>query len=191
MKKRFLYPIWKFDEMEKELALLEKSGWRLDKIKGLRCFEFVKSTPKTTTYFFTYYLAREKLTMHLIEDTLKQDFNANQIKGSLAVGFGGVYVFRLTKPVGLTEQKVFRNIVLQHLVFKKVVYGLLLLALELVPLTLGLILNFDKLLADMNPAYILFFVCYFLACFSYTIHNTVGYIYLRKKNNLYCRDNPR
>ena len=35
MKKRFFQPIWKFEEIEKQLTSLEENGWRLDKIK---CF---------------------------------------------------------------------------------------------------------------------------------------------------------
>ena len=53
MKKRYLHPIWKIDEIEKELSILEQNGWRLNKIYGIRNFEFVKSKPKSAKYFFT------------------------------------------------------------------------------------------------------------------------------------------
>ena len=71
MKKRFFQPVWKFEEIENQLTFLEENGWRLNKIRGFRCFEFVKSTPKTVQYFFTYSLTREKLNMNLIEMELK------------------------------------------------------------------------------------------------------------------------
>ena len=119
MKKRFFRPIWKFDTIEKELVSLEEKGWRLNKISGFRCFEFVKSTPKTVQYFFTYSLTREKLSMNLIEDTLVQKVNANQIKGTIMEGLGGISIFRITKQAELTEQLDNRDIILQHYLLKK------------------------------------------------------------------------
>ena len=121
MKKRFFQPIWKFEEIEKQLTSLEENGWRLDKIKGFRCFEFVKSKPKTVQYFLTYSITREKLNMNLIENTLVQKFNANEIRGTLLDGLGGTSVFRITKQAELTEQLNNRDIILQHYLFKKVV----------------------------------------------------------------------
>ena len=97
MKKRFFQPIWKFEEIEEQLTALEESGWRLNKIKGLRCFEFVKSKPKTVQYFLTYSITREKLNMNIIENSLVQNFGANQIKGTLLEGLSGTSVFRITK----------------------------------------------------------------------------------------------
>ena len=122
MKKRFFQPIWKFEEIESQLTVMEENGWRLNKIRGLRCFEFVKSTPKTVQYFFTYSLTREKLNMNLIENSLVQQFNANQIKGTLLDGLGLTSVYRITKQVELTEQANDRDIILQHYLFKKVCF---------------------------------------------------------------------
>ena len=104
MKKRFFQPIWKFKKIEKQLTALEESGWRLNRIKGLRCFEFVKSKPKTVQYFLTYSITREKLNMNIIENSLVQNFGANQIKGTLLEGLSGTSVFRITKQEELTEQ---------------------------------------------------------------------------------------
>ena len=71
MKKRFFQPVWKFEEIEKQLTSLEENGWRLDKIKGFRCFEFVKSKPKTVQYFLTYSITREKLNMKHISSKIQ------------------------------------------------------------------------------------------------------------------------
>ena len=131
MKKRFFQPIWKFEEIEKQLTALEESGWRLNKIKGLRCFEFVQSKPKTVQYFLTYSITREKLNMNIIEDSLVQNFGANQIKGTLLEGLGGTSVFRITKQEELTEQSDNRDIIIQHYLFKKVVFGIILFFLLL------------------------------------------------------------
>ena len=184
MKKRFLYPIWKFEEIEKELALLEENGWRLNKISGIRCFEFVKSTPKATKYFFTYNIPRENINMYLTEDTLQQKFNANPVKGSFIEGLGITTIFRLTKPAELAEQVTNRNIILQQLIFKRVVWGIIFLVLLLLPLTIGIILNPENFFSDVNPFYIIFFICYFLVSLSYLIYNTIGYISQKKKTIL-------
>ena len=125
MRKRFFQPIWKFEEIEKQLIVLEEKGWRLDKIKGFRCFEFVKATPKTVCYFFTYSLTREKLNMNLIENTLVQNLGAHQIKGSFLEGLGITSVFRITKQAELTEQLDNRDIILEHYLFKKIVLGII------------------------------------------------------------------
>ena len=181
MRKRFFQPIWKFEEIEKQLSVMEENGWRLNKIRGFRCFEFVKSTPKTVQYFFTYSLTREKLNMNLIENTLVQQFNANQINGTLLEELGLTSVFRITKQVELTEQLNDRDIILQHYLFKKVVLGIILLLLLFVPLTIGAVINLEKLFKDINAFNLVFFICYFLFTVSYLIYNLIGFIYQNKK----------
>ncbi len=181
MRKRFFCPIWKFDEIEKELVALEENGWRLDKIKGLRCFEFVKSKSKTVQYFFTYSITREKLNMGIIENSLIQNYNANQIKGCFIEGLGGISVFRITKQAELTEQRMDRDIILQHYLFKKIAWGILFFLLLFVPLAIGFILNTEKFFRDMTAFYFVFIVCYFLFTISYLIYNSVGFVYQKKK----------
>ncbi len=181
MKKRFFQPIWKIEEIEKQLTVLEESGWRLDKIKGFRCFEFVKSTPKTVRYFLTYTLTREKLNMNLIENTLVQNFNANQIKGTFLEGLSGTSVFRITKLAELTEQLKDRDIILQHYLLKKVVLGIILFLLLFVPLAIGIVVNTEKFLNDINAFYLMLIVCYFIFTISYLIYNLVGLVYQNKK----------
>ncbi len=181
MKKRFFQPIWKFEEIEKQLAALEESGWRLDTIKGFRCFEFVKSTPKTVRYFLTYTLTREKLNMNLIENTLVQSFGANQIKGTLLEGLGGTSVFRITKQVELTEQSDNRDIILQHYLFKKVVLGIILFFLLFLPLAIGAAINIEKFLEDLNIFYVVFLGFCFLSIICYVVYNLVGLVYQNKK----------
>lgn len=181
MKKRFFQPIWKFEEIEKQLTVLEESGWRLDKIKGFRCFEFVKSTPKTVRYFFTYTLTREKLNMNLIENTLVQKFNANQIKGNFLEGLSGTSVFRITKQAELTEQLNNRDIILQHYLFKKVVLGIILFFLLFALLAIGAAINIEKFLEDLNIFYIVFLGFCFLSIVCYVVYNLVGLVYQNNK----------
>lgn len=181
MKKRFFQPIWKFEEIEKQLTALEESGWRLNKIKGLRCFEFVKSKPKTVQYFLTYSITREKLNMNIIENSLVQNFGANQIKGTLLQGLSGTSVFRITKQAELTEQLNDRDIILQHYLLKKVVLGIILFLLLFVPLAIGIVVNTEKFLYDINAFRLVFIVCYFIFTISYLIYNLVGLVYQNKK----------
>ena len=181
MKKRFFQPIWKFEEIEKQLTALEESGWRLDKIKGFRCFEFVKSKPKTVQYFFTYSITREKLDMNLIENTLVQKFNANQIKGILLEGLGGTSVFRITKQVELTEQSDNRDIILQHYLFKKVFWGIILFFILFAPLAIDAAINIEKFLESLNIFYVVFFGFCFLSIVGYVVYNLVGLVYLNNK----------
>ena len=77
MKKRLFQPIWKFEEIEKQLTALEESGWRLNKIRGLRCFEFVESKPKTVQYFLTY-----SITFHSMFAPKNNSFNPFDQKSS-------------------------------------------------------------------------------------------------------------
>ena len=181
MKKRFFQPIWKFEEIENQLIILEENGWRLDKIRAFRCFEFVKSSPKTVQYFFTYSLTREKLNMNLIENTLVQQFNASHIKGSFLEWLGTTEVFRIAKQAELTEQYNDRDIILQHYLFKKIILGIILFLLLFVPLIIGVVINPEKFLKDINVFYLAFFSCCFLFTVSYLIYNLIGFIYQNKK----------
>ena len=181
MKKRFFQPLWKFEEIEKQLTVLEEKGWRLNKIGGFRCFEFVKSTPKTVQYFFTYSLTREKLSMNLIEDTLVQKLNANQIKGTFMEGLGGISIFRITKQAELTEQLNDRDIILQHYLLKKVVLGIVLFFLLFAPLVIGAAINMEKFLEDLNVFYMVFFSFCFLFIVGYTVYNLIGLLYQNNK----------
>lgn len=183
MKKRFYQPAWKFEEIEKQLTALGENGWRLEKISGFRCFEFVKSKPKTVRYFFTHTLSKEKLNMNLIENSLVQKFNANQIKGSFIEGLSSISVFSITKDVDLTEQKFNRDIILQYYFLKKFILGIIILLLLLLPLSIGAILNIEKFLSDMNPFYLVIFVIWFILGVSYSVYNLIGFIYQTKKLN--------
>ena len=181
MRKRFFQPIWKFEEIEKQLTVLEESGWRLEKIKGFRCFDFVKSTSKTVRYFFTYSLTRENLNMNIIENSLVQNFGANQIKGSFLEGLGVTSVFRITKQSELTEQLMGRDIILCHYLFKNIVLNIICFLLVFIPLAIGCILNAKKLFMDMNTFDLVFIVCYFFFTISCLIYNLIGFVYQKKK----------
>jgi len=181
MKKRFFQPIWKFKKIEKQLTALEESGWRLNRIKGLRCFEFVKSKPKTVQYFLTYSITREKLNMNIIENSLVQNFGANQIKGTLLEGLSGTSVFRITKQEELTEQSDNRDIIIQHYLFKKVVFGIILFFLLFAPLAIGAVINIEKFLEDLNIFYMVLLSFCFLSIICYVVYNLVGLVYQNKK----------
>ena len=181
MNKRFFQPIWKFEEIENQLVSLEENGWRLNKIGGFRRFDFVESTPKTVQYFFTCSLTREKLNMNLIENSLVQKFNANQIKGTFLEGLSGTSVFRITKQGELTDQLNNRDIILQHYLLKKVVLGIVLFLLLFAPVAIYAVIDLGKFLEDLNVFYMVFFSFCFLFIVGYTIYNLIGLLYQNKK----------
>ncbi len=179
MKKRFLYPIWKFDKIEKELATLEENGWRLNKIYGIRNFEFIKSKPKASKYFFTYSIPREKVDMYSIENTLKQKFGATKIQGK-----GPVEFYRITKDVELDQQMTDRNILLQYFLYKRIIINVLGMLLLLIPMVLGFILNPEKFLNDIinQPFEWVVISCCLALVISCLIYNIVGHNYMKSKN---------
>lgn len=179
VKKRFLYPIWKFDEIEKELSVLEENGWRLDKVHGIRNFEFVKSKPKTTKYFFIYSMPRERVDMYLIENTLKQEFGATKIQGK-----GSAEFYRITKDVKLDQQMTDRNILLQYFLCKRIIINVLVLLLLLIPMVLGFILNPEKFLNDIirQPFEWVVIGCCLALVIGCLIYNIVGHNYMKSKN---------
>ena len=67
--------------------------------------------------------------MNIIENSLVQNFGANQIKGTHLEGLSGTSVFRITKLEELTEQSDNRDIIIQHYLFNKVVFGIILFSL--------------------------------------------------------------
>ena len=91
--------------------------------------------------------------MNIIENSLVQNFGANQIKGTLLEGLSGTSVFRITKQEELTEQSDNRDIIIQHYLFKKVVFGIILFFLLFAPLAIGAVINIEKFLEDLNIFY--------------------------------------
>ena len=107
--KRFFSPIWKCEKIETELELLENNGWRLEKISGYRKFQFVKSQPKTTKYFFTCSFARDR-GMIITEQALKSQCKATEISGSFIESLKTTRIYRITREEDLLQRKIYRNI---------------------------------------------------------------------------------
>lgn len=182
MKKRFWQPIWKFEEVEKELAKLEQEGWRLDRICGFRRFEFVKSRPKTAQYFFTHDNVRENVSTFIIEQGLKQNHNANRISGNFIELFGFTSLYRITAVFDATEQTENRNILLQYLLLRKAIIGLVLLLFVVAPIVLGVIFKPLEFWNDLSLFEAVFLSLWFFASLIFTIHNLRGYFYIKRKN---------
>ena len=124
MKKFFFFPLWKIEEIEKELSKLELNGWRLDRLSAFNCFHFVESSPKHTSYFFTYKLIKEN-GMADIEHFLKSKHGANPVQGTPTASIlHTVYVYRMDSSADLEKPRFYRNIYLQHLVSQKILLGL-------------------------------------------------------------------
>lgn len=126
MKKFFFFPLWKIEKIEKELSQLELNGWRLDRLSAFNCFHFVESSPKHTSYFFTYKLLKEN-GMADIEHFLKSKHGANPVQGAPTASIlHTVYVYRMVSSADLEKPRFYRNIYLQHLVSEKILLGLFL-----------------------------------------------------------------
>ena len=167
MTKRFFAPLWKCEDIESELSRLEQEGWRLDKISGFRKFEFIKATPKNTTYFFTYWM-RER-DMYDYEASLRREYKALPIKGNF-IEFDSAHIHRMPGDVDLAPYKRSRNFFLRYMVLQYVWVGLLFLALSIAMIILS---NTTKELIFSS----------LLAAFSATVFfpNLFGWIYLRKQ----------
>lgn len=124
MKRFFFFPLWKIEKIEKELSELELNGWRLDRLSAFNCFHFVESSPKHTSYFFTYKLIKEN-GMADIERFLKSKHGANPVQGSPTASIlYTVYVYRMVSSEDLEKPRFYRNIYLQHLVSQKILLGI-------------------------------------------------------------------
>ena len=107
MKKRIFYPIWKLEEVERQLSDMERQGWRLHKLLGLYGFEFVSAQPKEVQYFITYSICRGP-RMWDLEHDIKSKFNANPIS-NVFHPMRQIEIFRITQPSDLQETREQRN----------------------------------------------------------------------------------
>jgi hypothetical protein len=167
MTKRFFAPLWKCEDIESELSRLEQEGWRLDQISGFRKFEFIKATPKNTTYFFTYWM-RER-DMYDYEASLRREYKALPIKGNF-IEFDSTHIHRIPGDVDLTPYKRSRNFFLRYLVLQYVWVGLLFMALSIVGILLS---NTVAELVLISFSFAFWAIIFF--------PNLFGWIYLRKQ----------
>ena len=165
MTKRFFAPLWKCEDIESALSRLEQEGWRLDKISGFRKFEFVKATPKNTTYFFTYWM-RER-DMYDYEASLRREYKALPI---MIKGANTMRIHRIPEDVDLTPYKRPRNFFLRYLVLQYVWGGLLFMALSIVGILLS---NTVAELVLISFSFAFWAIIFF--------PNLFGWIYLRKQ----------
>lgn len=180
MKRRFICTFWNLEKIEKKIDVLEENGWRLNKVGGLFSFEFVSSVPKKVQYFFTYSIPRNKLNMHIIEGSLTSNFGGNKIKGNFFEGIGTTNIFRITKQVNLTEQKLNRAIVLSYCFFQKMLLDLLFLA-SFLPLLIYMIINPINFFTDINVSAEIFIWGYLLFFTVRAIYNLIGFVYQKRR----------
>jgi len=172
----FFTPIWKCEEIEHDLNLLENEGWRLDKVSGFRKFHFIKSQPKSVNYFFTCSFVKE-IGMIQTEQAIKRQFNATQIRGGFIELLKSTSVYRMTKAVDLLQRRVYRNIYLRHLVLQYILLGLFFTLISGISITLSCVL-------DKNPLFDirhLFFAIVGLFGLIITFRYLAGLFYLRRQ----------
>ena len=173
LTKRFFAPVWKCDKIESELSRMEREGWRLEQISGLRKFTFTKATPKNTTYFFTYHTRSRDMDDY--EACLKREYKALPIKGNL-IESDTTRIYRITEDVDLSQHKASRNFFLRYLVLQYVWIGLLFMALSIV----GMILSKTALELILISVGFAFWAIIFFP-------NLFGWIYLRKQYAKYLQ----
>lgn len=106
LHKHFFCPIWKCNEVEKQLGKLESEGWKLHKLSGIRNFTFVKCTSKETTYFFTYSFVKEA-GMITTDQLLKKQHKANRIAGHFIEGLKTTSVYRMMESPDLSQRRIY------------------------------------------------------------------------------------
>ena len=173
MTKRFFTPAWKCEELESELARLEKEGWRLDKISNLRKFEFTKAPPKNTTYFLTF--STKGHHMYDYEYALKREYHALPVKGDISFDLT-TSVYRIPTNADLSRHKLARNLFLRRLLLESMFAGLFLLALCVA----GIVFCFLETGA-FPIAQFIFFIPFALMGAMMFFPNLFGWIYLRKQ----------
>ncbi len=172
MKKHYLFPIWRIDELDNTLTNLEKNGLRLCKVTAFRTFHFVMSQPKDVRYFTTYTISRER-GMANIEQSLKEK-GANKI-GAFSDSIGMAEIYRITNKMDITDKAEFRNIYLQHTMMTKLLICLFLFIVSLTCFILEMCFNNSGIFADILLA--LFLVIQSFFCF----YNIYGLIFLKKQ----------
>lgn len=132
MKKRIFYPIWKMEEVEAELAQMERQGWRLSKLFGMYGFEFTKSKPKEAQYLLTYSFTKGLPSLWLrmldIEYEVKSQAGANPVAEDMSFA-RSVNAFRITQSVDLQTVKIQRDQCLRGIVCYNMLLLLFLAAL--------------------------------------------------------------
>lgn len=170
--------MWKVSDIETRLSNMEKEGWRLERIHGLYCFEFTKSTPKEVQYFFNYSLGREHGMMNT-EQALKSE-GANKVNGDFLSFLVNTSVYRITKKTDLKDRDDFRNSYLHHIYFYKMILCLFMFCLFLIPLFMQIFyhgfastFSFEWLIVEL-------IVVLFVAL---TVFNFIGLIKIKRKYN--------
>ena len=166
------YPQWDYARVERWLADMEAQGYRLDKVLCYWWFFFVKSTPKSVQYIFTYNFIKES-AMFDCEHELCSRYNANLIESP---GIFYVTVYRETQGSDLSEIIQFRQSYLKHVFAQKMLIGLLLSVLPITVTVYSLFMHtldlFDAIFVSPLSLFIL-----------YTIWYAIGLCRLKKHNS--------
>lgn len=174
--RRFFAPIWKCEEIESELEQLENDGWRLNKISGFRKFQFTRSQPKTTKYFFTCSFIKESGMMQT-EQVLKSQCKATKISGNFIELLKITSVYRITRAEDLLQRKVYRNIYFRHLVLQYILIGLLFTFMSVAGITLSCVINKNPLF-DISHLFLAIVGFFGLIV---ALRHLIGLFYLRRQ----------
>lgn len=182
MNKRFIFPIWKAEKIEKELSGIEHQGYRLDSVSQFGNYHFIPCTPRKSEYVFTLFYGKDEISMFSTEQFLKEN-GGNEIKHkSLSGGLINKSIFRVTKSIDLTEIRSNRDIQLSGALFRNTLLTAFLFVLFFVPMVLNFIFHGIE---SINNSYNLFMLIILCICCVITvvflIYNVSGYLYLKRK----------
>lgn len=120
MWKFIFYPQWNYEVIEKKLSDLERTGYRLERIRFFWFFMFVKCKPKNANYIFTYNFLKEHPMLES-EYELRSKYNANQIDGG---NWLYTSIYRVTQTdYDLNSIKKFRCEYLKKIFIKKILFS--------------------------------------------------------------------
>ena len=183
MIKRIFTPIWKTDEIEKELSKLESEGRRLEKISGLREFEFVSAKPKKTDYIIIPSPVRDsRSAIHFVKHDLLTR-GAIEIKGDFLNLMVSTTVFRITNDYDNTDIRALRDEELKRILKGKMILNLFLTCIILFAFFMTVFVQKKSLIYDSYSCFqtvLLGVIC--LVEFIFFIYNLTGLMYLKKKN---------
>lgn len=182
MNKRFIFPIWKAEKIEKELSEIENDGYRLESVSKFGNFHFKPCAPRKSDYVFTLFYGKGEISMISTEQFLKEN-GGNEIKYKNSfLNLTNKSVFRVTKDIDLTEIRNNRDIQLSGVLIRNALLSAFMFILFFAPIVLSFI--FQGIKAPINGynlfmLYILSFCC--VIALFFLIYNVLGYAYLKRK----------
>ena len=178
LKRHWLRPYWRADELDDWLAAQEAAGWRLERIGFFRRFVFREAKPKEVRYFSTYAFLKEAGLFDL-GFQLKHTHKADDVTPGYCGWLFLSYIYRLSHPVDREtwlDFRQLRNAYLRH----TAIQSILLCLVFLIPSAVGLLIGRN----DSESQLRFLSVVAVLSSLSLVYH-TFGWCFLKRRWNQY------